>query len=117
MRRQYLPLAAERWTQDGAQLVAAREGLTETIEYLRKDLWGEPVFHRLVTNGFSMSSSHFSSARYMQLFVYWPIAVRPEAKRALLISYGVGRTARALADTRSLESIDIVDISPARSSR
>lgn len=111
MQRRYLPLAAARWTGDGARVVAAREGLTETIQYLRKDLWGQPVFHRLVTNGFSMSSSHFSSARYMQLFVYWPIALHPEARRALLISYGVGCTARALTDTKSLESIDVVDIS------
>lgn len=111
MQRRYLPLAAARWMEDGTRVVAAREGLTETIQYLRKDLWGEPVFHRLVTNGFSMSSSHFSSARYMQLFVYLPIALRPEARHALLISYGVGCTARALTDTRSLESIDVVDIS------
>jgi spermidine synthase len=34
--------AAARWTGDGARVVAAREGLTETIQYLRKDLWASP---------------------------------------------------------------------------
>ena len=36
-------------------------------------------------------------------FVYWPVALRPDPERALLISYGIGSTAKALTDT--LESI------------
>ena len=46
----------------------------------------------------------------MKLFVCcpWP---SPEPRRALLISYGVGSTARALADAAGLEPIDVVDIS------
>jgi hypothetical protein len=51
------------------------------------------------------------SDRYMKLFVYWPVAVRPGIEKALLISYGAGTTARALADTEALKSIDVVDIS------
>jgi len=88
-----------------------REGLTETLLYLRKEMWGEPHHHLLVTNGFSMASSAFGGRRYMKLFVYWPLAVRPEPRSALLISYGLGVTARALADAPSLRTIDVVDIS------
>ena len=58
-----------------------------------------------------MSSSDLFSRRYMKAFVYWPIAIHPEPRSALLISYGVGSTARALTDTRELETIDVVDVS------
>ena len=47
----------------------------------------------------------------MGLFVWWPVAVHPEPKTALLISHGLGTTARALTETRSLVSIDVVDTS------
>jgi hypothetical protein len=47
----------------------------------------------------------------MSLFAYWPAALHPSPKKALLISYGLGVTARALTEIEGLESIDIVDIS------
>jgi len=49
--------------------------------------------------------------RYQKLYVYWPVALHPDPRRALVISYGVGNTAKALVDTPSLEHIDVVDIS------
>ena len=85
--------------------VATREGLTETIVYLRRDAFGEPLFHRLFTNSHSMANTNLASHRYMKLFVYLPIALHPEPRTALLISYGVGGTARALADTAAIEHI------------
>jgi hypothetical protein len=91
--------------------VAFREGVGETLTYTRTDLWGTATSHRLLTNGFSMSASGLLGRRYMRLFVDWPRAVHPAARRALLISYGVGTTASALTDTRSLDRIDVVDIS------
>lgn len=93
------------------QLVAIREGLTETLMYLRHLAFGETTAYRLITNSHSMSGTHPRSTRYMKLFVYWPVAVHPDPKSALLISYGVGGTAKALTDTKALERIDIVDIS------
>jgi hypothetical protein len=53
----------------------------------------------------------FVAQRYMRLFVWLPVAFHPAPRRALLISYGVGSTAKALVDTRELESIDVVDVS------
>ncbi len=110
MRNHYLPTIAGRWT-DGSTVAAVREGLTETLLYLRKDILGEPVYFRLLANGFSMSSSHFPSRRYMSLFVHLPVALHPAPRKALLISYGVGSTAKAFTDTKDLDSIDVVDIS------
>lgn len=94
-----------------ARIVASREGLTETAIYLEYERFGQPYFYRLLTNSYSMSTTNEQSMRYMKLFVYLPVAIRVNPKSALLISYGIGNTAKALADTSSLESIDIVDIS------
>ncbi len=112
LMRNHLALRPARpYLAAGHRIEAYREGLNETITYLARDLWGEVTSHRLLTNSYSMSGSHFASARYMRFFVYLPVALHPAPKKALLISYGVGLTARALTDTRQLESIDVVDIS------
>ena len=111
MKNHYFPMVLGPYLGDGSQVEAVEEGLTEAAFYLRKDLFGQPRYHRLVTNGISMSTTTFRAKRYMRLFAFWPVAVHPEATRALLISYGVGVTARALTDIDTLESIDVVDIS------
>lgn len=105
----FLPLATIKYSD--SHIVAAREGPTETAVYLEKDVGGEPYVYTLYTNGFSMSGTAFPSRRYMSLFVYLPLALRPQARNALLISYGVGITAHTLTEARQFESIDIVDIS------
>jgi len=112
LREHYIQYPVRRMAaREGSHLVAAREGLTETVLYLRKDRYGEPEYWRLVTNSHSMSTTALKARRYMQLFVYWPIAVHPDPRHALLISYGVGATAKALVQTRALETIDVVDVS------
>ena len=108
----YMQVASAKYRQDGSEVVAVREGVIETLQYLEKGFAGEPLYHRLVTNSYSMSGTHVHGKRYMKYYVYWPMAVHPEPREALLISFGTGSTARALADARELEHIDIVDISP-----
>ncbi len=93
------------------ELVASHEGLTETSRYYREEVFGETHFYRLVTNSFSMSATSTAAKRYMKLYVYLPLAFNPDTEDALLISFGVGSTAKALTDTGSLKRIDIVDIS------
>ena len=111
MNKRYIGRVVQRFAADGSHPVALREGLTETVLVMRRDLLGSPVEYRLVTNGFSMSGTGMMSDRYMKLFVYWPVALKPRTESALLISYGAGTTARALSDTAGLRSIDVVDIS------
>ena len=111
MRDTFIPMASRTFLERGGRIVAVREGLIETIAYVQNDFGREPYVHRLVTNGHSMSATTFSGRRYMSLFVHLPLALRPQAKNALLISFGVGVTARALADAKQLASIDVVDIS------
>ena len=79
-----------------------REGLTETSIYLEEQMLGKPLSYRLVTNSYSMSETRFWARRYQKLYVYWPMAVHPNLERALLIGYGVGNTAKAMTDSKSL---------------
>lgn len=111
MQSRYLAVVEKRYAAAGERVVAVREGLTETIHYTRRDLFGEPFDHRLVTNGYSMSGTAIQGRRYMGLFVHLPVALHSGVRSALLISYGVGTTARALTDTREIESIHVVDVS------
>ena len=99
------------YIETGFHPIAIREGLTETTILLEERRYGEPGTHKLVANSFSMSATNLAARRYMKLFVYWPVAMHPDPKSALLISYGVGATAQALVDTDGLETIDVVDIS------
>ena len=111
MSGKFVPLVVERYSSGDTQLLGVREGLTETVIYLRNSFRGHPLHERLMTNGYSMSATTFRGRRYMSLYANWSLAVNPTARKALLISYGIGTTARALTDARQLESIDVVDIS------
>lgn len=109
MRTSYLDLKVGHVPD--LKVIAVREGLTETLRYCSQDVYGQPKYYRLVTNGHSMSATSMRSNRYMKLYVYLPLALKPDSRDALLISYGVGGTAKALTDSQGLQSIDIVDIS------
>ncbi len=111
MARRYAWSPIEQYVRNGETVVAHREGLTETVTYLVRSRWRRPVAYRLVTNSHSMSGSEYGSQRYMRHFVYLPVAMHARARTALQISYGVGMTAKAIAETKGLRSIDLVDIS------
>jgi predicted membrane-bound spermidine synthase len=112
MESRYVVVTARRYDPTSTMEIAeVREGRSETLVYMRKDFAGEPEFYVLLTNGFSMSGTQPGARRYMKIFVYLAAALHPEPEDALLISFGVGSTAKALTDMRELKSIDIVDIS------
>ena len=94
-----------------AHVVKRIEGTSDTYQLLRRDFLGEPYYYRLLTNAFSMSATNPRNQRYMRLFAYLPLALRPEAKDALLICYGCGVTADALLHGPNIKRLDIVDIS------
>ena len=112
LERRLLPVPINRWAAGTeSRVVAVREGLTETLVYFDRMFAGKPISHVLLTNSFSMSTTGYGVRRYQKLYVYWPMAVHPGLKRALLIGYGAGNTAKAMTDSASLESIDVVDLS------
>ena len=92
-------------------VVALREGLTETLLYLEIPLADRRLYHAMFMNSVAMADTDHQSRRYMKLYVYLPMAIHPELKRALLICYGIGNTAKAMTDSDRLERIDVVDIS------
>jgi predicted membrane-bound spermidine synthase len=91
--------------------LALREGLYETLAVREYSLLGVPVNQRLMTNFFSMSGVNMQSNRYMRLMAHIPLLLREEPRRAAVIAFGVGNTARAIAE-HPVETIDVVDISP-----
>jgi spermidine synthase len=103
--------ARRPYEADGSVLLKKIEGIADTFQLLRCDLYGQPYYYRLVTNSYSMSATLPRSQRYMRLFAYLPLALRPESENALLVGYGVGVTADAFKRNARLKHLDIVDIS------
>ncbi len=94
-----------------AHVVKKIEGTSDTWQLVRRDLFGEPYYYRLVSNAFSMSATNPYGQRYMRLFAYLPLAFRPESEDVLLICYGCGVTADAFLHGPHVKRIDVVDIS------
>ncbi|HEX7797238.1 MAG TPA: fused MFS/spermidine synthase [Vicinamibacterales bacterium] len=112
MKDQYFLRAAAAYADDGSQIVATHEGRSETIFLMQQQWMGQPVYNRLVTNGFSMTGTAVPGLRYMRYFAYWPMLMHNgPIRHALLVCYGVGVTAGAVLDNPALESLDIAEIS------
>jgi spermidine synthase len=94
-----------------ARVVKRIEGTSDTWQLLRRDLFGEPYYYRLLSDSFSMSATNPRNQRYMRLFAYLPLAFHPGAKDVLLLCYGCGVTADAFTRKSAVERIDVVDIS------
>jgi predicted membrane-bound spermidine synthase len=94
-----------------AHVVKRIEGPADTWQLLRRDLFGEPYYYRLLANAFSMSATHPHSQRYMRLFAYLPLAFRPESEHVLLLCYGCGVTADALLHGPNVKQMEVVDVS------
>lgn len=112
LRERHLVHPLAIFGEPGSEVAALREGRLETLVLLRTMRFGAPLHHRLLSNGYSQSATHYSARRYMKGFVHLPVALRPEPRSALVLSYGIGSTAAALVATESLERISVVDISP-----
>jgi len=102
---------ASRYCGPDTRVTDIREGQTSTLMYATKEFLGQPLYHRLITDTHSMSSTDPGCWQYMKMYVYLPVALHPAPRKACLISYGCGVTGKALTDARDLEQIDVVDIS------
>lgn len=112
MARGYFARAAAAYGGDGSTIVAVREGVADTLFVMQQRWLGQPVYSRLVTNGYSMSGTALQGQRYMRAFAYYPMLLHngPLAK-ALVICYGVGVTLGAVEDIPSVQAIDVAEIS------
>ncbi len=57
-----------------------------------------------------MSGAVMPQSAYMRLMAHMPLLAHPDPKRALLICYGAGMTASAIASHDSIEAIDVVEL-------
>ncbi len=64
----------------------------------------------LFFDSYPMSGTSPHSQQYMRLMAHMPLLAQHDPKDALLICFGVGNTARAIASHESIRSIDIVDL-------
>ena len=58
----------------------------------------------------SMSGTSQESQEYMRLMAHFPLLAHPHPRKALLICFGVGNTASAIAAHESIQQIDTVDL-------
>ena len=97
---------------DDLKVVQVTQGPTTTLQLLKRERFGEAVAWRLLTDNYSMTAIDSQAVRYMQMFAWLPLALHPEPRRALLISYGAGNTAQALLSEPQLRQLTVVDVSP-----
>jgi len=97
---------------DGSKVFQVTQGPTTTLQLLKRERFGEAGAWRLLTDNYSMTAIDSQALRYMQMFAWLPLALHPEPRRALLISYGAGSTAQALLSEPQLRSLTVVDVSP-----
>src|SRR5207302_9379746 len=88
--------ARKLYESENQHLVKKIEGQSGTWQLLRRDLFEQPYYYRLMTDGFSMSATNPRNQRYMRLFAYLPLTLHPQPQNALLIAFGCGVTANAL---------------------
>ena len=98
--------------RSGGQVIAVREASTTSAAVVERFVYGEPYYRELITPGVSMSSTRPDARRYMAMMAHAAMLAARRPARALLICYGVGNTAAALLSHRSLERLDVVDVSP-----
>ncbi|MDJ0786571.1 MAG: tetratricopeptide repeat protein [Myxococcota bacterium] len=92
---------------------AARSG---PVRALRSDgatttfVVGSGESRHLYFDAFSMSATTPGAQRYMRLMAHFPLLLQPDPRSALVICFGVGNTASAVAAHSGIERLDVVDL-------
>ena len=89
-------------------LLALSEGPNELVAVTEDPADGS---RRLLTNGYSMSSTAIDGQRYMRAFTHLPLMQMDRPTDALVICFGVGSTLHSASLHPSLERIEIADLS------
>jgi tetratricopeptide (TPR) repeat protein/spermidine synthase len=69
-----------------------------------------PDGDRLYFDNYSMSGTSHRAQVYMRLMAHFPLLAHPRPQRALLICFGVGNTAAAIASHDTVRHIDVVEL-------
>ena len=71
---------------------------------------GKQLYQAIWFDGHVMSGTNHRSHVYMRLMAHFPLLAQQHPRNALLICYGVGNTASAIASHDTIEHIDAVDL-------
>lgn len=97
--------------RDAPVIVDLHEGATTSAAAAVSFTFGRPSGLQLLTPGVAMSDTSPGARRYMGVMAHAAMFAADAPKRALLICFGVGNTARSLLSHPDLEQLDVVDIS------
>ncbi len=89
------------------RVIFHREAPDATVSVVLRD----NKYRDLVIDGF-MASVDAEYAHYLDWMGHAPMALHPNPRRALVICFGTGRTAHAVAQERP-QALDIIELSPA----
>ncbi len=106
-------LSRSHFARVQGEILSIHEGPVTTAAVAQHYLFGEPAFLQLKTPGVNMSDTRFGARRYMGMMGHLGAFFAETPRRALLICYGVGNTARSILAHPDVETLDVVDISPA----
>lgn len=89
------------------------EGLTESIAITEtpRGVFGKNPERILYVDGILMSGTFPFAQRYMRAFSHIPLLDTDQAKRVLVICFGIGNTAHAASLYPTIEKIEVVDLS------
>jgi spermidine synthase len=107
----YFRDALSRWK--GGELLYFAEDATGIVAVYEEPAAAGDTYRRLYVNETSYASSTTYARRYHKLLGHLPALLHPGPRRGLVIAFGTGMTAGALAHHPSVEQVDAVDISSA----
>ena len=101
---------AEFFTPSMWPHVTSPEGLRSDAAHTTYVLTLPDHNKKLFFGRLSMSGTSRESQQYMRLMAHFPLLAHPHPRRALLICFGVGNTASAIAAHESIQQIDAIDL-------
>jgi spermidine synthase len=90
----------------GDRVLTTSEGATEVIAVVEATRG-----RALLTNGHAMSSTAVLDQRYMRALAHVPLLSMDAPRRVLVIGFGVGNTVHAATLHRSVERVDVAELS------
>jgi len=107
------PVATSMATRSrNGSLLALREGPVQAVAIVSEYNDLQLDFLRILADQTTLAGTHLRARRYMSLLGHLPVLWGPPPKSALVICFGTGTTAAAVATSPSIERLDIAEISP-----
>jgi spermidine synthase len=101
------PLLSAMTSMKNPKVLAYGEDGTGLVMVLQ-----HPGYRELRTGSTAVSSTRYIAKRYMRLLGCLPTLLHKHPKDVLLICFGTGTTAGAVASYKNVEHLDIVELSP-----